>query len=170
MSEQKQYVYCPFAYTNNNYARAGYGRHQLRFLNPVELPARGMLRGVLGGTGLAVAAGCGAPEAAFDFLRFALGPDVQGTLYTHAGGQPARCEAWDDPLINQLTADFFTGTRASIERSYIRPRYDGYIVFQEQAGQPLAQWLRGETSRVTAVEQMSAIYRQSRKLYKSCAV
>jgi multiple sugar transport system substrate-binding protein len=46
MSRRDEHSYCPFAYTYNNYARADFARSRLRFLNPVELPSRGMLRGV----------------------------------------------------------------------------------------------------------------------------
>jgi multiple sugar transport system substrate-binding protein len=170
LSQRDEHLYCPFAYTYNNYARDGFAQCRLRFLDPVELPGRGMLRGVLGGTGLAVSISCRHAQSAMQFLRFAVAPESQRTFYTHAGGQPAQRSAWSDPLNNQLTADFFASTTRSIERAYLRPRYNGFIHFQEQAGKPLVQWLQGESTRTTAIDQMNALYRESRGLLKTCTM
>lgn len=168
MSRTDEHLYCPFAYTYNNYARADFARFRLRFLDPVELPGRGMLRGVLGGTGLAISACSRNVQGALQFLRFAAAPKTQRTFYTHAGGQSAERSAWNDPLNNQLTADFFRGTINSIERAYLRPRYNGFIHFQEQAGKPLVQWLQGETTHSAVIAQMNTLYRESRSPLKSC--
>jgi multiple sugar transport system substrate-binding protein len=163
LSHRQDFAYCPFAYTYNNYARLDFSQERLKFADPVQMPARGMLRGVLGGTGLAVSTRCPALKPALQYLRFTADSAVQRTIYTHAGGQPAARDAWDEPTNNSLTNDFFKGTRASIECAYVRPRYDGFIEFQEHAGEPLVAWLRGETTRQTAVDRMNAIYRRSRQ-------
>ena len=161
ITDEDSIAYCPFAYTYSNYSRDGFGAKRLRFSNPVALDENIPMRTVLGGTGLAISAGCKDIPLALQYSLFVAGRTCQSTLYGMCGGQPARHSAWRDTLLNQITDDFFFRTVASIERAYVRPRYRGYIGLQERAGMPIVEFCkhRGNTQRV--LEQMDARYRAS---------
>lgn len=58
MTDGDSIAYCPFAYTYSNYSRNGFGTKHVRFSNPVALDGSIPMRTVLGGTGIAISAGC----------------------------------------------------------------------------------------------------------------
>jgi multiple sugar transport system substrate-binding protein len=164
LTRTDDFVYCPFAYGYSNYARRDYARRILQFTDLVEIPGQGMLRSVLGGTGIALSEECMNREGALAYLVFVSSGEVQRSLYVESGGQPAHRSAWLDDRANSLTGDFFRSTLRSMENAYIRPRYNGYLHFQENAGQTLVAWLRGEMEMDKAIEIMNRIYRESRSL------
>jgi multiple sugar transport system substrate-binding protein len=161
MAAGDEFMYCPFAYTYSNYSRPGFAAHPLLFANPAKLSDGTSLRTVLGGTGIAVSAECVHKDEAIAFCAFVAGRDCQSHLYGICGGQPASNAAWHDPLLNQLSGDFFKRTLVSIESAYVRPRYPGYIKLQQAAGVPIAAFLRGEATATRALDSMDSLYRQS---------
>ena len=154
MTRGDEYLYCPFAYGYSNYARRGFARSQLRFADLVEIPGRGLLRGVLGGTGLALSARCPHREQALAYMAFVACGEVQRNIYVDSGGQPAHRAAWLDDRANLIAGGFFRDTLRSTDNAYVRPRYHGFLHFQEMAGRSLTAWLRGQASR-TEVENAS---------------
>lgn len=125
-------VYCPFAYSYSNYGRRGYAATRLRFADVVAV-SDGPARTTLGGTGIAVSAFSRRPEDAARYAAFVNDPVVQRTLYLENGGQPGHRSAWLDPHANDLTNGFFADTLATHDNAYLRPRYDGYLHFQDEA-------------------------------------
>jgi multiple sugar transport system substrate-binding protein len=161
LAEGDRFVYCPFAFSYSNYSREGFARHLVFFTNPVGLEGEKPLRTVLGGTGLAISQQCRNPEIALEYAAYLAGPVCQRTLYGLAGGQPAHRSAWKDELLNKVTGEFFLNTLKCMESAFVRPRYDGYVSFQEWAGHPIADYLRGEITAETALESIDTQYRQS---------
>jgi len=154
-------TYCPFAYSYSNYARAGYGRHRLRFVDLPSHPSGTAMRGVLGGTGLAVSAKCQAVEEAYEYVRFTASTSIQTGLYAFAGGQPASRAAWQDQEFDRHCNAFCSSTGPTIERAWTRPRYFGYPMFQEVAGVPLLSWMQGAGSASGCLGEMNRLYRRS---------
>jgi multiple sugar transport system substrate-binding protein len=161
MSSTNDFAYCPFAYSYNNYSRLHFGTHNVRYADPVALQGCEPMRTILGGTGIALSARCKTPETALRYALFTVGGTIQSTIYSLAGGQGARRSAWRDPLLNQLTDNFFLRTAASIERAYVRPRYHGYIGLQETAGEPIVSYLKSGGSASRTLDEIDRRYRQS---------
>ncbi|HVC91267.1 MAG TPA: extracellular solute-binding protein [Acidobacteriaceae bacterium] len=161
MTDGDSIAYCPFAYTYSNYSRDGFGAKRLRFSDPVALDGTIQMRTVLGGTGLAISAGCKDIPLALQYSLFVAGRTCQRTLYGMCGGQPARRSAWRDTLLNQITDGFFSRTVASIEKAYVRPRYRGYIGLQERAGVPIIEYCKHRGNAQRVLEQMDTLYRAS---------
>ena len=164
MAATDDFAWNAFAYSYNNYARDGFAAHRLQFGNLISLepPAR-RLRSVLGGTGLALSSHCRNVETAFDYARFVASGTTQRTLYVQAGGQPAHGAAWREPSVDALCGGFFSGTRATHEAAFVRPRYHGYVALQTEAGKALQTALRDGRDPGTVLEQMDALYRASRQ-------
>ena len=163
MTITDDFAWNAFAYTYNNYARPGFAAKQLQFGNLISLkPGGPRLRSVLGGTGIAISKSCKHPQAALDYALFTAGANVQRTIYTHAGGQPAHCAAWDDSLNDQLCGGFFSGTRATQEEAIVRPRYSGYVALQTDGGNALQDHLCDGRSLDATLEKLDALYRESR--------
>ncbi len=155
-------AYCPFAYGYHNYGRVGFADHVLEFGPPVKLADGIPLRPVLGGTGIAVSKRCGNPEAAIAYARYVADPLVQRTLYAHAGGQAADRRAWLDVDVNRLTNFFFASTLPAMERSIVRPRYDGFVDFQGQGGHPVVEYLRNGGNPKSVHKSLNTLYHSTR--------
>jgi multiple sugar transport system substrate-binding protein len=159
MASEESIAYCPFAYTYSNYSRTGFAIKPLRFCDPVELQKDMPLRTVLGGTGIAISTRCGDAALALDYSLFVAGSNCQRTLYGLSGGQPARRSAWLDPLLNQITDNFFLRTANSIEKAYVRPRYRGYVSLQEQAGGVIANYCKHRGDAKQTLDRINNLYR-----------
>ena len=73
------------------------------------------------------------PEEAARYAAYVNDPVIQRTLYLENGGQPGHRGAWLDPHANDLSNGFFADTLATHDNAYLRPRYDGYLHFQDEA-------------------------------------
>lgn len=132
LAESSTVAYCPFAYGYSNYARVGYGTHALRFGGLVSHEGR-RLRSTLGGAGLAISRWCRDVPAAVRYARFCASGVVQRTLYAESGGQPGHRGAWVDEGLDRLTGGFFRGTLQTLDEAWVRPRWPGFIPFQDEA-------------------------------------
>lgn len=159
MSSTNDYVYCPFAYGYSNYARKGYAQHLLHYADVVAFNGK-RLRTTIGGTGLSVSAFSKYKEVAVDFAAMVVSAECQSTMYVQHGGQPGHRSAWIDQLANHLTNSFFTQMLPVMENGYMRPRYNGYLHFQDHAGNPLQHCLLHDTDPKKALDAMNSIYEQ----------
>jgi multiple sugar transport system substrate-binding protein len=155
-------VYCPLAYGYSNYARDGYADRVLRFGEPPKFGDT-PLRTTLGGTGLGLSSmrPSAHRETALAYAQYALAPEIQRGLLTHAGGQPGHRLAWLDPLNNQLTHRYLADTLPTLDRAFLRPRYLGYTRFQEEGGPVLHDGLRGKRSPESTLACLDALYRET---------
>lgn len=155
-------VYCPWVYGYVNYSRRGYAAHPVKATNVVTYHDGGILQGVLGGTGLAISAGTQHADEALAFVQYALSPEVQRTLYTDCGGQPGHRAAWLDEECNRTTLGFFADTLDSLDAAYLRPRYSGYLYFQDNAGPILHEFAQGGQAAKETLTKLDELYVASR--------
>jgi multiple sugar transport system substrate-binding protein len=156
LSTTDDYGYSPFAYGYSNYSRASYTRKTLRFGGLVSRKDK-TLRSTLGGAGLAISATCKQPQLALDYARFVASGEVQTGLYAAMGGQPGHRAAWLNEENNRITENFFRNTLRTLDEAYLRPRYPGYITFQEQAPDVVARFLEGKIDAQAAWEGLDAL-------------
>lgn len=162
LSKDSSLAYCPFAYGYTNYSRRGYCKQPLKAGDLVHYKGS-MLKSVLGGTGLSVSSHCKNRDMAILFAQYTASPLIQTTLYTENGGQPAHRSAWLDERNNLLTMDFFKNTIESLDNSYLRPRYSGYLYFQDHAGDYIQHYVRNGGDPFAVLEQLNQLYRESRR-------
>ncbi len=111
----------------------------------------GVPRGaVLGGAGLAVSAASTQPGPAAEFAAWASGGEAQREIVARTGGQPGHRSAWDDPELDRISGGFYSGTRASIDGAWVRPREEWWPVLQLDAGRLLTEnLLAGDVRSLT---------------------
>lgn len=160
MSSADNYWYCPFAYGYSNYSRLGYARHLLTYSDLIELNQK-LLRSTIGGTGLSISAFSEHKTVALQYLEMVTTGLFQSTLYVENGGQPAHLSAWISDHANGLTNNFFKNTLSSMERGYTRPRYNGYLHFQDQAGQTLHHYSLHGGSAEKVLREINNLYKRS---------
>lgn len=163
MSNCNDFIYCPFAYGYSNYSRAGYSRYLLKFTDMVSIENHGRLQSTIGGTGLAVSAKCDHIKEAAAFAQYAASSQCQKTIFFESGGQPGHRSAWLDAEVNRRTLNFFKDTLPAIDRGYMRPRYSGYLHFQDNAGDVVRAYIRDGGDPVKVLEQMDRLYMESKR-------
>ena len=142
MIERDDLVYCPAVYCYATYAEADM-RRPLRFADLPAMRPGGEPKGsTIGGAGVAVSAQSAGADAAMGFLRFLADADTQ-RMFTRHHGQPARIEAWDDADADARFGGTFSATRRTMELSWIRPRWPGYLTLQAEGSRLIEAHLRG---------------------------
>ena len=162
MTTTDDIVYCPFAYGYSNYARPGYACSELRFGGLVSFAGQ-RLRSTLGGTGLAISAHCRHVEHAVNYARFVAEPSCQRGLFFTSGGQSGHRSAWEDNLVNAASNNFFKDTFQTLDEAYLRPRYDGYLHFQDEAGSLVHHYLVTGGNPRAVMDKMEKLRERSRR-------
>lgn len=155
-------AYSPFGYGYTNYSRDGYCRFPLQFTDAPGVHVDDPSGTVIGGTGIAVSASSRHRDAAANYALWIAGEECQKGLFFDAGGQPGNAAAWEDDRCNAACRDFFSATRRTLETSWLRPRYNGYMEFQERGGDIVHAFLRGDASRDATLDALQAAYEESR--------
>jgi multiple sugar transport system substrate-binding protein len=154
LADGDRFAYSPLLFGYTNYSRAGFRDHRLRY---VDIPSgpRGVSGSLLGGAGIAVSARSTNRAAAIDHAFWLASAEVQSGPYFDGGGQPGNSVAWEDDRTNELTLDFFRGTRATLEGAYLRPRRPSYIALQDAASPLVTRALRGELTDARVVRALN---------------
>lgn len=129
LASSDTFAYAPLLFGYANYSRKGYRPHRVQYID-IPRSARGASGSLLGGAGIAVSSKSRVANEAVAHAFWLASGDVQEGSYYEGGGQPGNSVAWESPRINDDSLDFFTGTRATLEGSYMRPRFASYIELQ----------------------------------------
>ncbi|HEY1022281.1 MAG TPA: extracellular solute-binding protein [Flavisolibacter sp.] len=165
MTKEDTWWYCPFAYGYSNYARRGYAKNVLHYTDVVTFNGVN-LRTTIGGTGIAVSAFSQHKEWALRFAKEIVSPECQRTFYWQHGGQPGHMAAWKDEAANGLCHEYFKNVLPAMQRGYMRPRYNGYLHFQDEAGSPIRRYLWHGGKPENVLEELNSIYQHSLRLSK----
>lgn len=160
MSKTDNYWYCPFAYCYSNYSRSGYAKNRLTYSDVVKFNGQ-PLRTTIGGTGLSVSAFSKHKDIAIQFAEMVASGLFQSTFYVEHGGQPGHRAAWESENANKLTNNFFSTLLPTMQKGYLRPRYNGYLHFQDTAGEPLHQFLLNGGNPLRVLQEMNRLYQES---------
>lgn len=152
MSSTDETAYCPLAFGYSNYSRLGYRARLLSF-GAIPSAGHGPVGATLGGAGLAISVKCKDRASARAYAAWVAGRDCQRTLYVESGGQPGSRSAWEDEAANALTNGYFRMTKPVLEQAWVRPRFHGFVEYQNAAAPVAAHFLTGDlTSRQTLDE------------------
>ena len=74
---------------------------------------------------------------------------------------PATATAWLDPHANELAASYFADTLPGLDAGYLRPRYDGALLVQNEGGNMVWESLRSGGDPSELLDRLDAVYRRS---------
>jgi len=136
-------VYVPFGFGYTNYSRevVPLPIRYTTIAGPGPDPAAGAL---LGGAGCAISARCRDVEAAVEYLTWLHQPAHQAGAYFEAGGQPGIRTAWVSAEDDRAAGGFFSGTLETLDKAFVRPRFDGFIHAIEHMGALVHRFLADE--------------------------
>lgn len=133
MASSDHLVYSPLVYGYSIYSVEGYSNEIVKFNNMPS--AVGSPKGsMIGGVGLSISSRCAHPEMAAEFIMMATSADYQRGSFAKNSGQPGHRSAWIDEQVNLNTANFYMDTLQTMDEGSMRPRFNGYIEFQAEAG------------------------------------
>lgn len=150
-------LYVPLTFGYVTYSRTDELEHPCRF---VDIPSagEGPIGSVLGGAGLAVSATSKHADEAAAFAAWVSEAEVQRVIVVPAGGQPGSRAAWTDPELDAAAGAFFSGTLATIEGAWMRPRDAWWPRFQLEAGRLLTQGLSARTECRLLLRRLEELY------------
>ena len=119
-------------------------------------------RSTLGGTGLAISSSCKHRDIALEYAAFTASPQTQQTIFFQSGGQPGHRSAWESEYVNDASLNFFRNTLPTLNRTYLRPRFPGYLHFQDHAGDHVRDYLVHGGNPKQTLEKMARLYRESK--------
>jgi multiple sugar transport system substrate-binding protein len=157
MSTADEIAYTPYGFSYVTYSTPGAPR-AIRFANvagPGPDPAAGA---ILGGAGCAISARCRDVAAAVEYLTWVHQPAHMAGRYLAENGQPGSRAAWTDPALDEIHGGFFSGTLGTMEKAWVRPRFDGFIPAFEHMGEAVHAWLAGEAPREGLIASCNSTY------------
>ena len=154
LSSGDRYAYSPLLFGYTNYSRPGFREHRLRYVD-IPMGTQGVAGSLLGGAGVAVSASTEHLDAAIEHAFWLASAEVQEGVYYDGGGQPGNDVAWESPRTNADSLDFFTGTRATLEGAYLRPRHPNYIALQDALSPLVTQALAGELTDSEVIRRLN---------------
>ena len=160
MATADDVVACPVLFGYSNYSRKGFRRSPVQF-RPIPSSGLGPRGGVIGGAGLGISSRTEQRDAALEYAAYVASPEIQRTLYVESGGQPGHRSAWQHPAANKLTADFFRDTLPGLDAGYLRPRYDGAVIVQNEGGDIFWEHLRAGGDPASLLDRLDDLYRHS---------
>jgi multiple sugar transport system substrate-binding protein len=166
MSSGDDIVYTPFGFGYTNYSRLG-AKKPIRYTTiagPGPDPVAGA---ILGGAGCAISARCRDVEAAVTYLAWLHTPDHQAGAYFQNGGQPGLRSAWIDPEDDRGAGGFFSATLPTLDKAYVRPRFDGFIPAFEHMGELVHRYLAGEGGARAIIRSSNEVYASARAAAKA---
>jgi multiple sugar transport system substrate-binding protein len=163
MSKNNDIAYCPLLYGYSNYSRKGFRDSIVKFTNtPSFNQDRNNCSGSqIGGTGIAISKQTKNIDIALEYSFWIASAECQKSLYYFSGGQPGNLDAWQDESINLDSNDFFKGTLDTLNKSWLRPRYDGYMYYQEIAGTIINRYLSSDTSAELVIDELRIEFEKS---------
>lgn len=157
-SGERREVLLPLTYGYMSYAQAGFRQNRIAFADIATAGSLGPVGAALGGTGIAVSAFSSDIQAATDYAFWVAGAEVQKTLYTQSGGQAGNVAAWQDEAVNAPVHGFYRDTLATLDQSWLRPRFNGYMQFQKEGSTILEEGLKASGSHRAVVERLNASF------------
>ena len=161
LANSDRYHLAPLVYLYKGYADEGYRTNRIHFTDMPVLGRNGPLGSALGGTGIAISSKTTHPKLCTGFALWLAGAECQSGLYARSNGQPGNALAWSNPAVNAPVLDAYYNTRLTHETAWLRPRHNGYMQFQEEGSEIVADVLRRRLDPNAAVARLNEQFRAS---------
>ena len=100
-------------------------------------------------------------DLAIEYAHWIASADCQKDIFYKSGGQPGNAIAWEDKEINSETNNFFVNTRLTLDLAWVRPRHNGYMKFQDQAGDVINDYLKSNIKEELVCNILCKMYKES---------
>lgn len=154
MATSTAVAYCPLVYGYANYS------HAVAFGNAPTGDGAGSKRhgSTIGGTGIAISRRCAVSPALLDHVRLLMSPEFQTGYIPEHEGQPSARKAWLDAGVNSGSNGFYLDTLATMEDSWVRPRFAGFVPIQSRASAIIRQAVLGVLDARGALDAIDSLF------------
>jgi multiple sugar transport system substrate-binding protein len=147
-------VCCPLIYSY-----AYYGHALAWSAAPRLRPDDQLGNGTLGGTGLAVTPRAYSRVLAVTkYVRGLLDVRTQLDVVAPVGGQSATTAVWESAEVDRAWNGHYSATLGTLTTSYVRPRFDGWIGFQDELSERVRELLGNDDDPAAAVDRIEDDY------------
>lgn len=162
LAESNELVCCPLVYSYAYYGAVGEDRQPLAWSAAPRLrPADRLANSTLGGTGLAVTPRAYRQVLAVTkYVRGLLDVGTQLDVVSTVGGQSASAAVWASDVVDKAWNGHYSATVGTLTTSYIRPRFDGWIAFQDELSERVRELLDDAQDPGAAVDRIEDDYRR----------
>nr|WP_238351053.1 extracellular solute-binding protein [Kribbella shirazensis] len=151
-------VCCPLVYSY-----AYYGHTLAWSAAPRLRPDDALGNGTLGGTGLAITPRSYSKVLAVTkYVRGLLDVRTQLEVVSAVGGQSATAAVWESSAVDTAWNGHYSATLGTLRASYIRPRFDGWIGFQDELAERVRELLGNDDDPGRAVDRIEDDFRKVR--------
>lgn len=153
--------YVPYLYGYTNYSRVGFRPNLVKVSDIPSITDNGPIGSPIGGAGIAISAKSKHKQLALEYAYWIASAECQKGIYFQAGGQPGNITAWKDKDCNEAANNFFSDTLATMKDSYLRPRHNGYMAFQDIGGNLIHAFLTDGKDAQTTIKAINEAYARS---------
>ena len=157
MSTRDEFIYTPGLFGYSNYSKAGF-RDSLITFGALADGGNGSMGGILGGAGIGISRRCKHPKEAVEVVKVLCSPEIQRGLYVSYGGQPGHRSAWEDAGNNASLNNFFGNTLATLDHSYLRPTFTGFVPVQTHSSAAVWDYVHEKSSLTQTLDRLDEIY------------
>jgi multiple sugar transport system substrate-binding protein len=163
LAVSNEVVCCPLVYSYAYYGGGLDDRQPLAWSRAPRLrPDDRLGNGTLGGTGLAVTPRAYSKVLAVTaYARGLLDVGTQLDIVSTVGGQSATAAVWASDVVDKTWNGHYSATLDTLRTSYIRPRFDGWIAFQDELSERVRELLGNDADVRVAVERIEDDYRKA---------
>lgn len=163
LAESNELVCCPLVYSYAYYGGVSEDRVALAWSAAPRLRADDRLaNSTLGGTGLAVTPRAYSRVLAVTkYVRGLLDVGVQLDTVSTVGGQSATAAVWASDVVDKAWNGHYSATLSTLRTAYVRPRFDGWIAFQDELSERVRELLGNDADVDAAVDRIEDDYRRA---------
>ncbi|MFC7432068.1 MULTISPECIES: hypothetical protein [unclassified Agrococcus] len=159
MSTGDDLRYVPLVYGYVSYAQRP-AAQRVAFGAPPAVDGR--IGSTLGGTGIAITRRTPASAELLDHVAWLMGDEAQRSFIPAHAGQPSARSAWRDQAVDAAAGGFYSGTAATTEQAWVRPRFPGYVAVQTAASALVRDAALGRVASREAHERVDDLLRTPR--------
>ncbi|WP_375449676.1 extracellular solute-binding protein [uncultured Devosia sp.] len=162
MARHDDVAFCPLIFGYVTYGRPAAGRHAIAFAEAPRAALNSHPGSTLGGTGIGISTRAKVTPQLLAHLDWLMGESTQAGFISAHDGQPSARSAWTSDSINAHWNGFYRNTSATMDAAIVRPRFAGYIAFQEWASAFLRSAIAGGIPAPDIVAEINTRYHAAR--------
>lgn len=159
LSDSNDFAASPCLFGYINYARPGFRRHRLDYVDLPVFAGVGARRSILGGAGIGVSALRDHADIAQDFAGWVTSEPVQAGVYLENEGQPAHLASWQAKRSDPTYAGFLNGGFETIRTAWTRPRDEWFLHFVDDICAVFPDFFLRDQDEADFLDHLNSLYR-----------
>ncbi|QKV19095.1 extracellular solute-binding protein [Oricola thermophila] len=159
LSETDEFSGSPCLFGYINYARPGFRKNPLLYVDLPVFAMPGWRRSILGGAGIGVSSMRENGDVAQDFAAWVVSEPVQSGVYLENEGQPAHLDTWKRMRTDPRYAGFLDGGFETIRMAWTRPRDHWFLHFVDDICEIFPDFFRKDRDEAAFLSDLNKLYR-----------